>query len=64
LRKRNSFNEPELVLHQGITCPLSFDNVCDSLDGHAGAPWRLSELVEAAAKLRAVAVKEASRMQR
>ena len=67
LRKRNSFNEARnWFFTKGITCPLSFDNVCDALAMDAQAlRWRLSELVagrgNAPMRLR---LKEASRMQR
>lgn len=67
LRKRNSFNEAwNWFFTKGITCPLSFDNVCDALGMDAQAlRWRLSELVagrgNAPLRLR---LKEASRMQR
>jgi hypothetical protein len=67
LRKRNSFNEAwNWIFTKGITCPLSFDNVCDALGMDAkGLRWRLSELVEGrgGAPLR-LRLKEASRMQR
>ena len=67
LRKRNSFNEAwSWFFTKGITCPLSFDNVCDALGMDAQAlRWRLSELVEGrgSAPLR-LRLKEASRMQR
>jgi hypothetical protein len=67
LRKRNSFNEARnWFFTKGVTCPLSFDNVCDALGMDTQAlRWRLSELVEgrgnAPMRLR---LKEASRMQR
>ena len=67
LRKRNSFNEARnWFFTNGITCPLSFDNVCDALGMDAQSlRWRLSELVagrgNAPMRLR---LKEASRMQR
>ena len=67
LRKRNSFNEAwNWFFTKGITCPLSFDNVCDALGMDAQSlRWRLSELVagrgNAPMRLR---LKEASRMQR
>jgi len=67
LRKRNSFNEAwNWFFTKGITCPLSFVNVCDALGMDAQAlRWRLSELVagrgNAPMRLR---LKEASRMQR
>ena len=68
LRKRNSFNEAwNWFFTKGITCPLSFDNVCDALGMDAQAlRWRLSELVEGrsnATPMR-LRLKEASRMQR
>jgi hypothetical protein len=67
LRKRNSFNEAwNWIFTKGITCPLSFDNVCDALGMDArGLRWKLSELIEGrgGAPLR-LRLKEASRMQR
>jgi hypothetical protein len=67
LRKRNSFNEAwSWFFTKGITCPLSFGNVCDALGMDAQAlRGRLSELVEGRgnAPLR-LRLKEASRMQR
>ena len=44
LRKRNSFSEAwNWILHQGVSCPLSFDSVCDALGIDAeGLRWRLS----------------------
>ena len=67
LRKRNSFNEAwNWIFTTGITCPLSFDNVCDALGMDTkGLRFRLSELVEGRGgpplRLR---LKEASRTQR
>ncbi len=67
LRKRNSFNEAwNWIFTKGITCPLSFDNVCDALGMDTqGLRWKLSELVEGrgGTPLR-LRLKEASRMQR
>jgi hypothetical protein len=67
LRKRNSFNEAwNWFFTQGVSCPLSFDNVCDALGIDAqGLRWRLSELVagRGGSPLR-LRLKEASRMQR
>src|SRR5271168_4934647 len=67
LRKRNSFNEAwNWIFTTGISCPLSFDNVCDALGMDAkGLRWRLSELVagRGGSPLR-LRLKEASRMQR
>lgn len=67
LRKRNSFNEAwNWFFTKGVTCPLSFDNVCDALAMDAqGLRWRLSELVagRGGTPLR-LRLKEASRMQR
>jgi hypothetical protein len=67
LRKRNSFNEAwNWFFTKGITCPLSFDNVCDALGMDAPAlRCRLSELVEGRGKApMRLRLKEASRMQR
>jgi len=67
MRKRNSFNEAwNWFFAKGITCPLSFENVCDALGINAqGLRWRLSELVagRGGSPLR-LRLKEASRMQR
>jgi hypothetical protein len=67
LRKRNSFNEAwSWIFTTGITCQLSFDNVCDALGMDAkGLRWRLSELVagRGGAPMR-LRLKEASRTQR
>jgi len=68
LRKRNSFNEAwNWFFTKGITCPLSFGNVCDALGMDAQAlRWRLSELVAGRgnANPMRLRLKEASRMQR
>jgi hypothetical protein len=67
LRKRNSFNEAwNWIFTTGVTCPLSFDNVCDALGMDTkGLRWRLSELVAGrnGSPLR-LRLKEASRIQR
>jgi hypothetical protein len=67
LRKRNSFNEAwSWFFANGVSCPLSYDSVCDALGIDAkGLRWRLSELVagRGGAPLR-LRLKEASRMQR
>jgi hypothetical protein len=67
LRKRNSFNDAwSWFFTKGITCPLSFENVCDALGIDAqGLRWRLSELAagRGGSPLR-LRLKEASRMQR
>jgi hypothetical protein len=67
LRKRNSFNEAwNWIFTTGVTCPLSFDNVCDALGMDTkGLRQRLSELVagRAGSPLR-LRLKEASRIQR
>src|SRR5258708_28207949 len=67
LRKRNSFNEASSwVFADGVTSPLSFDNVCNALGMDAeGLRRRLSELVsERGGTLLRLRLKEASRMQR
>jgi hypothetical protein len=67
LRKRHSFNEAwNWFFAKGVSCPLSFVNVCDALGIDSdGLRWRLSELVSGRGgspmRLR---LKEASRMQR
>ena len=67
LRKRNSFNEAwNWIFTTGVTCPLSFDNVCDALGMDTkGLRQRLSELVAGSggSRLR-LRLKEASRIQR
>jgi len=67
LRKRNSFNEAwNWIFTTGVTCPLSFDNVCDALGMDTkGLRGRLSELVagRGGSPLR-LRLKEASRIQR
>jgi hypothetical protein len=67
LRKRNSFNEAwNWIFTTGVTCPLSFDNVCDALGMDTkGLRQRLSELVagRGGSPLR-LRLKEASRIQR
>ncbi len=67
LRKRNSFNEASSwVFADGVTSPLSFDNVCNALGVDAESlRRRLSELVsEHGGTLLRLRLKEASRMQR
>lgn len=67
LRKRNSFNEAwNWIFTKGVTCPLSFDNVCDALGmDPSGLRLRLSELVAGPGSIRMrLRLKEASRMQR
>src|SRR5260370_41525570 len=67
LRKRNSFNEASSwVCVDGVTSPLSFDNVCHALGVDAESlRRRLSELVsEHGGTLLRLRLKEASRMQR
>src|SRR5258708_19077043 len=67
LRKRDSFNEASSwVFANGITSPLSFDNVCNALGIDAQSlRRRLSELVsEHGGTLLRLRLKEASRMQR
>ena len=67
LRKRNSFNEAwSWFFAKGVSCPLSYDSVCDALGIDAtGLRWRLSELMagRGGVPLR-LRLKEASRMQR
>ena len=66
-RKRHSFNEAwNWIFTKGVSCPLSFEHVCDALEMDAeGLRWRLSELVSgrSGTPLR-LRLKEASRMQR
>jgi hypothetical protein len=67
LRKRNSFNEAwNWIFTKGVTCPLSFDNVCDALGMDSSSlRRRLSELVAGTGSIRMrLRLKEASRMQR
>ena len=67
LRKRNSFNEASSwVFSNGVTSPLSFDNVCNALGVDAESlRRRLSELVsEHGGTLLRLRLKEASRVQR
>src|SRR5258708_27954572 len=48
LRKRNSFNEAwNWFFTKGITCPLSFDHVCDALGmGIQALRWKPSDIAE------------------
>jgi len=67
LRKRNSFNEARhWFFTKGVSCPLSYESVCDALGIDAqGLRFRLSELMagRGGSPLR-LRLKEASRMQR
>jgi hypothetical protein len=70
-RKRSSFNDAwDWIFTQGLSCPLSFDSVCDALGIDADSlRWRLQALTSgglAGPRLMPIRLrlKEASRMQR